>query len=74
MKYTLKTENYYKKTPVKLKFTADILLFITLIIDFIMPWLQQMPEVAEKAWIVWIISGLLGLFKIVSKFIADHEA
>lgn len=71
--YSLEAGNYNKRTPAKLKLTADILLFITLIADFTMPWLQQMPEVAEKAWIVWIASGVIGLFKIGSKFIADHE-
>ena len=76
--YSLATENYNKPTPKWLKLTADVLLLITMFADFAMPWLQSMPELKEsalmsKSWLVWVISGVIVLFKFVTKYISDHQ-
>jgi hypothetical protein len=71
--YSIKAENYHKPTPKWLKLTADILLLITMFADFAMPWLNQMPEMEKKTWIIWVVSGVIVLFKFVTKCISDSN-
>jgi hypothetical protein len=72
--YSIEAGNYNKPTPKKLKLLADILLFIIMVIDFATPWLHEMPEIKEKLWIIWIVSGVGVLFKFITKYISEHPA
>lgn len=76
--YSISAENYHKPTPKRLKFVADLLLLITMFADFAMPWLENMPELKDtafmgKAWIIWTVSGVIVFFKFVTKYISDHS-
>ncbi len=78
--YDLSLENVNKITPKKLKRTADWILLITMLLNFLAtfidmatPWLEQMPEVENKVWIIWTVSGLSLLFKFITKMIAEKQ-
>ena len=59
--YGISTENYTRRTPIVLKFIADIMLLIAGITEIL-------PDFSGKEWIV--AGGIA--FKIISKFITEH--
>jgi len=71
--YSIAPENYNKPTPRKLKKWIDIILFVTMIGDFLSPWLDKMPEIEGKVWILWIFSGFMLLLKFISKMVTDAD-
>ncbi len=67
--YTLKAENYHKKTPVTLKKIADILLATILVID---PVIIGIPDFEYKEWLIWGWNAFVVIFKYVTKMIAEE--
>ena len=63
MNYSIKPENYNKPTPVWIKFVADLLLFISMLLSF-----PELPDFPGKDWVVF--GGVAA--KLLSKFITEH--
>ena len=61
--YSMKAENYYKPTPRWIKFIADLLLLISVILSF-----PEMPEFPGRNWVVF--GGVAA--KLLSKFISEQ--
>lgn len=68
-KYSIKPENYHKRTPLTLKKIADILLATILVVD---PLMLSIPEFEGKQWVTWGWTAFVVLFKFVSKTIAEE--
>jgi uncharacterized membrane protein len=67
--YSIKVNNYSKRTPETLKLVADLLLVL---IPFVETISLTCPDFTGKKWVFWGIITVFSLFKIVSKFVSDH--
>jgi hypothetical protein len=68
-KYSIKPENYHKRTPLILKKIADILLATILVVD---PLMLSIPDFPNKEWVIWGWTAFVVLFKFVSKTITEE--
>jgi hypothetical protein len=69
--YDVHPNNYSKRTPIKLKKFADLLLLSVLAID---PILQtQLPDFKGKEWVILGWSLFVVLFKLLSNVVTEKE-
>lgn len=68
--YSLKVENYSKRTPETLKLIADIMLMLIPVVETVS---LTCPDFPGKQWVFWGIITVFSVFKVISKFIADHS-
>jgi len=68
-KYSIKPENYNKRTPAILKKIADMLLASVLVVN---PVIIAIPEFEGREWFIWGWNMLVVLFKLVTKTITEE--
>jgi hypothetical protein len=71
--YDIHPDNYLKPTPKWLRITADVLVFIVMAYDFFNVFLNTMPDFPNKEWVLWLISGVILLFKFLTKLITEKK-
>jgi hypothetical protein len=68
--FSLKVENYAKRTPLTLKVFADICLLLIPITESAK---VGCPAFPGKEWLFWGLITFFSLFKIVSKFVTNSH-
>ena len=66
----MKLSNYYKKTPEKVKFWGDLMLFSAPLLSGVVV-ASPLPETV-RLWVVFGLNIILVIGKILTKFVGDE--